>query len=238
MLNIEEAVEVYESYIKQNNYILRCVFYSIIVFIFIDIIRQQVSEINLLQLIPGLYLILLFTAFIALVISSNFLTKIPYNVDSKNISGTKTFGRFRVRIIVKIRTILLMALALLTLCSVLPLSLDSFNSYVEGELENLWSFDEVLNLEILLLIFLIILSQTPIYGFSSFNTEKILDILPQFWKNLSLTIFLTAAFITPTIDGYTQFIFASSAISLYFFIITTIKQRSVSDLQGFIGYIS
>lgn len=238
MLNIEEAVEAYESYLKQKNYILRCIFYSIIVFVFIDIIRQQVSEINLLQLIPGLYLILLFTAFIVLIISSNFLVKIPYNVDSKNMSGTKTFGRFRFPIIVKTRIILLMGFALLTLCSVLPLSLDAFNSYVEGELENLWSFDEVLNLEILLLLFLIFLSQIPIYGFSSFNTEKILDILPQFWKNLSLIVFLAAAFITPTVDGYTQFIFASSAISLYFFIIIATKQRSLSDPQGFIGYIS
>ena len=51
------------------------------------------------------------------------------------------------------------------------------------------------------------------------------NILPEFWKTLSLIIFLAAGFITPTIDGYTQLSFAASAVSLYIIVINLLEKR-------------
>jgi Sec-independent protein secretion pathway component TatC len=109
--------------------------------------------------------------------------------------------------------------------SVIPLSLDSFNNYGEKTLENLWSFDEVLTLEITLFIILIVLSQLPVVIITAFTTEKDVNIFPEFWKSLSLFIFLVAGLLTPTIDGYTQLSFAGSAVSLYLIIISVTEKK-------------
>jgi hypothetical protein len=237
-MNIEEALISYPFYQKQKDNLIRFIFYSVIVFIYIDGVRQQISEINLLQLVPGIYLILLFTSFILLIIWSSFISNNLYDVDYISLSGTKTLERMGSKIVLKTRILLGLLVASLTLNSVLPLSLDSFISYGENEIENLWSFDEVINLELLLLLILIILSQIPIYGFSQSNTEKSVLILPRYWKIISFIIFLASGLITPTIDGYTQFLFSFSAISLCLFVITSIKQRLIVNDQGLNGYIS
>jgi len=237
-MNIEEALISYPFYQKQKDNLIRFIFYSVIVFIYIDGVRQQISEINLLQLVPGIYLILLFTSFILLIIWSSFISNNLYDVDYISLSGTKTLERMGSKVVLKTRILLGLLVASLTLNSVLPLSLDSFISYGENEIENLWSFDEVINLELLLLVILIILSQIPIYGFSQSNTEKSVLILPRYWKIISFIIFLASGLITPTIDGYTQFLFSFSAISLCLFVITSIKQRLIVNDQGLNGYIS
>lgn len=238
MMNVDEALSSYRYYRKQKDNLIRYVLYSVVVFIYIDAIREQISEINLLQLIPGIYLVLLFTSFVFLIIGSEFLVNNIYDIDLINLSGTKTSERTINKIIFKTRTILYLLVLALTLNSVLPLSLDSFISYGENEIENLWSFDEVINLEFLLLTFLVLLSQSPILGFSKSNSEKFLLILPKYWKPVSFIIFLFAAFITPTIDGYTQFLFSICAIALCLFVVTSTKERVGLNDQGLNGYIS
>ena len=99
-------------------------------------------------------------------------------------------------------------------------------------LENIWSFDEVLNLEINLLIIIGFLSQIPIFALSSIGTEKFVNFLPEFWKILSFFIFLISGFLTPTIDGYTQLSFAGSAICLYLLIISLIEKRINIKFSG------
>ena len=83
----------------------------------------------------------------------------------------------------------------------------------------------MLNLETILLIVLITLSQIPVVSLNTLNTEKDVNFLPEFWKTLSLVIFLASGFITPTIDGYTQLSFALSAISLYLIVISILEKR-------------
>jgi Sec-independent protein secretion pathway component TatC len=114
---------------------------------------------------------------------------------------------------------------IISLNTIIPLGLDAFYSYGEKTLENFWSFDEVLNLETILLIVLITLSQIPVVSLNTLNTEKDVNFLPEFWKTLSLVIFLASGFITPTIDGYTQLSFALSAISLYLIVISILEKR-------------
>ena len=112
-----------------------------------------------------------------------------------------------------------------TLNSVIPLSLDSFNNYGEKTLENIWSFDEVITLEIILLIILLTLSQIPLFILIGLNNEKEKNILPEFWKPLSFIIFIVSGLLTPTIDGYTQLSFAFSSLSLYLIIILILSKR-------------
>ena len=66
MLNLDETIDTNAAYITQRDLYLRGFLYSLGVVVFIDIVRSQVAEINLLQLIPGFYLILLFISFLLL----------------------------------------------------------------------------------------------------------------------------------------------------------------------------
>ena len=225
MLNLDETVEASSSYLIQRDLYLRGLVYSLPVVIFIDILRNQVAEINLLQLIPGFYLILLFISFIILLFFSDLLQRLPFDFDNNKALGTKTINRMDGAILLKFGLSLFFISTVLSLNSIIPLGLDAFYSYGEKTLENYWSFDEVLNLETILLIVLIVLSQIPVISLNTLNTEKDINFLPEFWKILSLVIFLAAGFITPTIDGYTQLSFALSAVSLYIIVISVLEKR-------------
>ena len=225
MLNLDETVETNNAYIIQRDLYIRGLVYSLGVIIFIDIIRNQVAEINLLQLIPGFYLILLFISFLLLVVFSDLFNRIPFDFDNNKSLGTKTITRMEGAILLKFGLSLFSLGTIISLNTIIPLGLDAFYSYGEKTLENFWSFDEVLNLETILLIVLITLSQVPVISLNTLNTEKDINFLPEFWKTLSLFIFLAAGFITPTIDGYTQLSFALSAVSLYLIVISILEKR-------------
>lgn len=235
MLNLDETLYLSKSYTQQKDFYLKSFLYSFGVIIFVDILRNQVSEVNLLQLIPGFYLILLFFSFLFLVITSDLLFGLPKDLDNKKEFGTKTLNKIDLFVLNRFSFFFLSLILLIVLNSVIPLSLDSFNSYGEKTLENIWSFDEVLSLEIILLLILIALSQIPIFIISYISTEKDGQILPEYWKILSLIIFLFSGFLTPTIDGYTQLSFSFSAISLYFILINLIQKRVNLRFNGLNG---
>jgi Sec-independent protein secretion pathway component TatC len=237
MLNLDETLYLTDSYTKQKDFYLKSFLYSFGVLIFVDILRNQVSEVNLLQLIPGFYLILLFFSFLFLVINSDFISGFSKYLDNKKEFGTKTLNKIDLFVLNRFSFFFLSIILLFVLNSVIPLSLDSFNSYGEKTLENIWSFDEVLSLEIILLIILITLSQVPILIVTYVSTEKDSQILPEYWKSLSLVIFLVSGFLTPTIDGYTQLSFSFSAISLYFILINLIQKRVNVRFNGLNGII-
>jgi len=232
MLNLDETLEITSSYVVQRDLYLKGLVYSFGVIVFIDIVRGQVAEINLLQLMPGFYLILLFLSFLFLLFFSDLFFSVPFDNDNKKSLGTKTIQKLEKGVTMKFSFFLFVTGFLVVLNTVIPLSLDSFNSYGEKTLENIWSFDEVISLEIILLVILILLSQSPLVIVSSFTTENDVNILPEFWKSVSLLIFLAAGFLTPTIDGYTQLSFAGSAVSLYLFIINVIEKRVMIKFNG------
>jgi hypothetical protein len=225
MLNIEESLKNFYFYFKQRDFYLKVFNYSICTFIFLEILRSEISEVKLLQLIPGFYLILLFTSFLFLVILSNNYEYIPFIVDNKKEFGTKTKDKLNYIISLKKRIFLILIIFPIGFIFFLPLSLDSFNSYSEKTLENLWSLDEVLNLEILLIFFLVILSQIPFFLLNYFTTEKHLLFLPNYWKLLIFLFVIFCGVITPTIDGYTQANFSLSAFFLYILLLTFIQRR-------------
>ena len=225
MLNLDETVDINNSYVIQRDLYLRGFLYSFGVVVFIDIVRGQIAEVNLLQLIPGFYLILLFIAFIFLVYFSDLLSRIPNDVDNNRSLGTKTSEKLDSIILIKFSFFLFYFCLFIILNSVIPLSLDSFNTYGEKTLENIWSFDEVITLEIILLTILLILFQLPLIILFGLSNEKEKNILPEFWKPLSFIIFIASGLLTPTIDGYTQLSFAFSSLSLYLIIILILSKR-------------
>lgn len=225
MLNLDETVAIYNSYLVQRDLYIKGICYSLGVVVFVELVRGQISEVNLLQLIPGFYLILLFISFVVLLWFSDLFTRIPLESDTKKSSGTKTIMRLVRSIITKMAYVLFYFCLATTLNSVVPLSLDSFNNYGEKTLENTWSFDEVITLEIILLIILLSICQFPIIILGGFSNEKERDSLPEYWKILSFLVFIASGILTPTIDGYTQLSFAFSALSLYLITIMIFTKR-------------
>lgn len=232
MLNLDETLTVTSSYSTQRDFYIRSLLYSVGVFIFITLLRGQISEINVLQLIPGFYLILLFLSFLFLTFFSDFLFKIPFELDNKKEYGTKTYTRLELTILAKFSIFLFSIFLFVVVTTILPLSLDSFDSYDEESLENLWSLEEIINLELFLVFIVTFLSQLPSIAIFYLNTEKDSKILPEFWKDFSFLVFLISGVITPTIDGYTQLSFAFSSISLYLIILNMVEKRVTTKFLG------
>ena len=179
MLNLDETLAVNSSYTLQKDIFFKIFIFSCAIFVFVDILRGQVAEVNLLQLIPGFYLILLCISFIYLVLFSTFLTYIPFLNDNNRSLGTKTKNKLETTLLLKFSYFLFFSCLIIIFNTVIPLSLDSFNNYGEKTLENLWSFDEVLSLEITLFIILIILSQIPVIVITTFTTESNVNVFPE-----------------------------------------------------------
>jgi len=232
MLNLDETFEINTDYFIQRDLYLKSFLYSIGIIIIINIIRQQVPEINLLQLVPGFYLLLLFLSFLLIVFLSDFLVRFPIELENQKSFGTKTVTKINLAILSNIGFLFIFLILFAAFNSVVPLSLDSFNSYGEKTLENIWSFNEVISLEIILLLILLLLSQFPTIFIGILNTESDNIILPTFWRPISFLIFLFAGFLTPTIDGYTQLGFAIFAISLYLVIISFLQKRINLKFNG------
>jgi len=93
MLNLDETLLTNTAYTKQRDLYIRVLAFSLAVIVFVEILRAQVSEVNILQLIPGYYLILLLFSLVFLVVSSNFFNYLFISNDEKRSLGTKTKSR-------------------------------------------------------------------------------------------------------------------------------------------------
>jgi hypothetical protein len=225
MLNLDETLFTSSRYGIQRNFYLRVLFYSIGTFSVLELLRGQITEINLVQLIPGFYLILAFFSFLLLISLSDAFFRIPSELDTKKECGTKTTTRLELTVLIKFGVFILLVLLYLIVNNIFPLSLDSFESYEEQNLDSLWSFEEVINLEIVLLLIVLTLAQLPNLTIFYITTEKASKYLPIFWKDFSFLVFLISGIITPTIDGYTQLSFAFSGITLYLTLLNMIEKR-------------
>jgi hypothetical protein len=199
--------------------------YALGVFAFLELLRSQVCEMNVLQLVPGFYVILLFAAFVILVNLSNLLLSISYQLDIRKAGGAKTLNRMEVLALAKLGFVIAFTGMLIAFNTLIPLGFDSFDSYGEATLENVWSFAEIIGVETILIFFLIILSQIPVFAIINFEGEEDATLLPGYWKPLSLFCFVISGVVTPTVDAYTQLSFAGAAITLYILVITIIQKR-------------
>lgn len=225
MMNLREWFEFLPSYEIQKDYPLRGISYFFGVALLLGLLRQQVAEVNLLQLVPGFYLFFYFLGFLFLTYFSSIAYFIALQLETKQKSGPKSIEKWNYKINLKWSFFFFYSGLVVVLNSVVPLGLDSFNSYAGKTLENVWSFGQVLSLEIILLIFLVTLGQSPLLFLKSLYVETSISTLPKFWKKFTFGICLASGFLTPTIDGYTQVSFASSTLSLYLIVINLVAKR-------------
>jgi hypothetical protein len=202
----------------------------------LEFLRRQISEIDLLQLIPGFYFFILFLSLLFLISVSEIIFRLPLEIDKLTLSGTKVTEKMRFHILFKFSVILFSIILGISLCTIVPLSLDSFNFSGEKTLENTWSLDEVVILQLLLLVLLIIISQFPLFFVISFNTQKMINFLSKIWKFLIFGITIIAGFLTPTLDGFTQISFASSTFSFYLLIVNFLQKRVFLKFNIFLPF--
>ena len=236
MFALDDTFFLEVAYIAQIDFYTKGFIYLTGVIVLLDILRNQVPEINLLQLVPGFYFFLFFVSFLVLFFFSETLSRLAYEIDNLKISGTRVTNKIELKILLKISFFLFSMLLIIICNSVLPLSLDSFNSSGEKTLDNIWSFSEVLSLELFLLIVLTAISQIPLFFIVNFNTQKVIITLSQFWKLLIIGITLIAGFLTPTLDGYTQISFAMASFFFYLFIVNFLQKRTLLKLNIFLPF--
>ena len=225
MFSLEDAFLANSRYLIQKDFFSQAFGYALGITIWVEVFRSQVAEINVLQLVPGLYLFLLFFAFIFMVGLSYSLLQLLFELDNRKSSGTKTINRLEVISLSKFTVSVVVTQILGSLNSIIPVALDSFNTYGERTLENLWSLDEVLGLELFLLFVIVVLSQFPVVALLNLSNELNTLSLPSYWKPLGLLTFTAAGIITPTIDGFTQLSFSFLAFSLYILVIIVMTKR-------------
>ena len=235
MLSIETTPQVSEDYNAQRDFYIKIILYALGSNIFLEIIRSLVAETKLLQLIPGLYLMALFSAATFLVVGSDFFVQFPLELEKKKTFGVKT--KLKLKTIASTRISFFSYFPLVTLAFniLVPLSLDSLNSYGESALENVWSFDDVLAIEYGLFSLFFFLSQLPLIITSFFIGEKNISGLLTIWKIFVLYSLIFAGLLTPTVDSYAQFGFALSSVSLYLLILNIMIKRTTVKLISLVS---
>lgn len=236
MFTLDDTFSVDSIYINQGDYYGKVFFYFFGVISFFELLRTQISEVELLQLVPGFYFFLFFVSFFLFFSFSTIISRFPSQIDSLKSYGTKSRTKMELNILFKFSFFLFSSLLAIILNTVIPLSLDSFNSSTQKTLENTWSINEVLFVELSLLFILITMSQIPLFFLFNFNTLNSVRLLSQFWKLLVLLITLIAGFLTPTLDGYTQISFAISTFSFYLLIVNILQKRMFLKLNLFLPF--
>ena len=176
--------------------------------------------------------------FFFLVFLSDFFICISFKIENQKSFGTKLIARLNFLLLFNSALFFFFFLLIVSLNTIIPISLESFNSYGEKALENLWSFGEVISLEFFSFIILISLSQIPSIIFSFLKNEKELNKLPRFGRPFILLTLIISGIITPTIDGYTQLSFSVAAFSIYLIIINLLEKRVSVKFAGnsFFGF--
>jgi hypothetical protein len=233
VLNLDETIVFQKNYESQGDYFIKAICYTVSAIPFLDIVRSQLSEIELLQLVPGFYLLLVFLSFLILFFASAFLVGLPTTIDVKKDGGTKTTIKIQIRVTSRQSIAFLYSTLCVTFNNIIPLSLDSFDFYNEELSKEIWSFGQVVEIEGTLVSFLSFLSQFPVLIIGYLTTEKSLNRLPQVWRLIVLWSTFLSGILTPTVDGFTQFFFSISTTSLYLMIINIIEKRVNIKFIGF-----
>ena len=231
MLNLDETLEVASTYNTQRDLLFKTVFSSLSAFVILDLIREQLPEIDILQLIPGYYLILLFVVFLLVIFITDFFLRVPFEIENGKSFGTKTITKLTISLALKASVLFLYLTILESFTTVIPIGLDSFNSYGEKTLENVWSIDEVVNLEVSLILILILISQVPAITITIIDGQTGVILLKKYWRAISLSTFVISGILTPTVDGYTQLSFSAFGLLFYLvIIIISLRRVIISDI--------
>lgn len=236
MLNLEENLCYHDPYDIQKDWIFRGLGYVMVCGILLDFLRNQIPEVNLLQLIPGVLFFLLLLTFFLTIFLSSFIFFIPLKNDIRRDCGVKNVGKILLVLALRIAILFFFFIWAFNYNVVIPISLDYFDSSGEKDLEQLWSFDQVLSFQTIFLNLLTFFSQLPVIGQFYFLTEKDFNLFPKYWKEIVFFFIFISGLLTPTMDGSTQLAFFSSIFILYLSFLTFLKKRANFKNQGTIFF--
>jgi len=157
--------------------------------------------------------------------------RVPFEIENGKSFGTKTITKLTISLALKASVLFLYLTILESFTTVIPIGLDSFNSYGEKTLENVWSIDEVVNLEVSLILILILISQVPAITITIIDGQTGVIFLKKYWRAISLSTFVISGILTPTVDGYTQLSFSAFGLLFYLvIIIISLRRVIISDI--------
>lgn len=212
--------------IPQYQYNVKILFYLFGVFTFVAILREQVPEIRVLQLVPGLYLLYLFCAFAFLLSCSNWMYRYFLYSDVPSYqNGIQSKLKWERKITIKLNFFFFLLILGFGLTLVVPISLESFRTSEKQTIDGSWSYGQVLWLENFLTFVLSVLSQLPIFFLSNFFNEEEIETIPKLWRKISFLVLVGAGFLTPTVDIASQLSFAISIMCLYFLVLELNMKR-------------
>jgi hypothetical protein len=234
MFSLDENFVSEIFYLGCIDFYFKIFFYFFGILFFLEGVRSQISEIDLLQLAPGSYFFLCFCSFLVFFFQSEMLNRIPFQGDFIRGTGTKTKNKKELFLLLKIVFFLISNVFLLSLNTILPLSLDYFKNSGEKTLQNFWSLTQVIELESFIFSLLISFSQIPLYFILNWNTPKTIKKVSKIWKILLFTMTIVAGVLTPTLDGSTQLSFVCFTLSFYLFLLNWLqKKRNIKSNQFF-----
>ena len=226
MFNVEETISLLFSYVSQRDIFLKLILFSVGSFFVLDLLRSQSVEIDLLQLTPGLYLAFVFLTYIVLFICSRIFLELSFRVDNEKATGTKSLLRSYVIISRKINVFFSSMSLFFSLTILLPISLEYFINSIQKTLENLWSLQEFLGIELIFFVLCTFLFQFPIFFTAPNYVEQKIAFFQQNFKNALFITSILAALITPTVDLNTQLVI-SGIIFILYLVIQFIFQKQV-----------
>lgn len=225
MFNIEKSLKNSNFYFQNFPIFSEFIFQLVGVFVILEFLRQELPEIKLLQLIPGYYFFLLFILIVSFFLFNTFFSLWPSFLDSKKFLGTKTILKSQYSILGKFFYFFAFVIFFTTLNSLIPGQFDSFYNYTEKSFENLWSFEDFLNLQSLLVFVLLIISQSPILTFYLINNNIKIFKLSNSLKFFLFFILLISGVLTPTADVISQLIFSFFAVFFYLISLHFLSKR-------------
>jgi hypothetical protein len=236
MLNIEESTFALSFYSKPKDVLITGICVSGTVAFFVDILRQQVPETKLLQLIPGFYIILLFSSFSFLYIYSEIIFKRTNDIDDRRELGSKTVNRLQIPIVAKTSFNFLLSFLFVSLWTLVPISLDSFRAFEEVSLENLWSLEEIIKIDNILITFIVNIAQVPTLAVCYVTTDRLIILASDMWRVVSFIAIVISGVATPTVDGGTQLIFAVAILIIYISTLAYVSRRYLLKYPGSLSF--
>lgn len=103
MLNLQGTIILFWKYILKKESQVKSISFFFGIFVFVDILRGQVVEINLLQLIPGFYLLLLFISFLFAIFTSTFILGFSMQMERKKRKGIRDLKKMKILLLKKLR---------------------------------------------------------------------------------------------------------------------------------------
>ncbi len=215
MFNISKSLININLYSKSYPFFLQLICQSIGTLAVLEIVRQQLPEIKLLQLIPGYYFFLLFIFVSIFFLFSSVINLYPILLDYKNILGTKNNTKNKYFIYNKFLYFFAFLTFNIGINLIIPGQFDNFYNYTEKNLENIWSFNELISIEAILLLILLCISQLPLISFYTLNNKIKILALPNSFKSFIFIVLILSGFLTPTVDALSQLIFSVFTIFLF-----------------------